>query len=107
MALAMTWRALDDRVAVRDARLLRRLRNAVHIGPKRNHRLARTPPRRPCRRNAGDAAFNPETFLLENARQVLLRLEFLEPELAVAEHLVNHLLREVAHALDVGDGLLL
>jgi hypothetical protein len=58
-------------------------------------------------RNAGKPAFDPEAVLLEDARQVLRRLELLEPELAKAEDLVDHLLRRDLHRLDVGGDFLL
>ena len=63
--------------------------------------------RDPRRRNAGDAALDREAVLLEDAGQVLRRLDLLEAELAEAEDLVDHLLRELLHALDVGGGLAL
>ena len=48
-----------------------------------------------------------EAVLLEDVDQVAVGLELLEPELAVAEDLVDHLLGEDLAALDVGDGFLL
>src|SRR5439155_22970163 len=39
--------------------------------------------------------------------QVSRRLDFLKPQLAVAEHLIHHLLRHHAHRLDVGGGFAL
>ena len=59
-----------------------------------------------ARRNACHAFLDREAFLLEDAGQVSLRLELLESELAEAEHRIDHLLREVVHAVDVGDRLL-
>ena len=53
--LAVTGRAFDHRIVIRDARLLRRLRNAVDVGAERDHRLARSPRRDERGRNAGDA----------------------------------------------------
>ena len=50
----------------------------------------------------GDAALDGEAVLLEDAGQVLRRLDFLEAELAEAEDHVGHLLRHHAHAVDVG-----
>ena len=55
--------------------------------------------------HAGDAAFDLEAVLLENAGQVLRRLELLEAELAEAEDLIDHLLRHHVHRVDVGGGL--
>ena len=92
----------DQRVVIRDARLLRRLRNAVDVGPERDHRLARAPGRHERGRNAGDALFDGEAVLLQDVDQVAMRLLLLEAELAVAEDLIDHLLRERRHAVDVG-----
>ena len=51
-------------------------------------------------RNAGDAALDREAVLLEDAGEVLRRLELLEAELAEAEHLIVHLLDVLAHRVD-------
>ena len=54
VALAVSRRAFDDRIAIGDARLLRRLRDAVDVGAERDHGLARSPAGHPgrseCRR---------------------------------------------------------
>src|SRR5204863_643792 len=84
VALAVPGCAVDDRIVKCDARLLRRLRDAVDVGAERDDRLARSPPRRPCRRNAGDAALNLEAVLLEDPGEVFRRLELLEAELGEA-----------------------
>src|SRR5947209_4367834 len=96
MTLAVAWRALDDRIVIRDTRLLRRLRNAVDVRADRDHRLATAPRRHPRRGDAGDAAFDLESVLFEDAREVFRRLDLLEAELAEAEHLIDDLLRELA-----------
>ena len=54
-----------------------------------------------------DAALDREAVLLEDAGEVLRRLEFLKAELAEAEDLIDHLLRHHAPRLDVGDGFFL
>ena len=55
------------------------------------------------------AADNPardlEPFLRKNAGDVALRLDLLETELAEAEELVDHLLREDTAILDLRDDL--
>ena len=56
VSFAVARRALDHRLVLRDARLLRRLRDAVDVGAQRDDRLARSPGRHPRRRNAGDAS---------------------------------------------------
>ena len=61
---AVTGRALDHRIVIRDARLLRGLGNAVDVGPERDHRLARSPGRHPRRRDARDPALDREAVLL-------------------------------------------
>src|SRR6185369_1398312 len=62
--------------------------------------LARAPLREPSGRNAGVAALDREAVLLEDAGQILRRLDFLESELAEAEDLVDHLLRECRQRVD-------
>ena len=104
VAFAVSGRAVDDRRAISDAGLLRRLRNAVDVGAQRDHGLARSESRHPRRRNAGDAALNREAFLFQDAGQIALRLEFLKAQLAEAEDGVDHLLREVVHAVDARRG---
>ena len=105
--LAVAGRPFDQRVVTGDAGLLRRLRDAVDVGPERDDRLARSPRRHERRRDAGDPFLHREAVLLEDVDQVAVGLDLLEPELAVAEDLVDHLLRELRAALDVGDRLLL
>src|SRR5947208_2296438 len=56
----------------------------------------------PRRRNPANPAFDAQAFLREPPGQVLRRLDLLEPELAEAEHLVDHLLDELAPAVDIG-----
>ena len=56
-------------------------------------------------RDARDPFLHGEAVLLEDVDQVAVGLELLEPQLAVAEDLVDHLLRELAAALDVGERL--
>ena len=103
----MARRAFDHRLVIRDARLLRRLRNAVDVGAQRDHRLARSPRRHERGRNAGDAFLHAEAVLLEDVDQVAVGLELLKSELAVAEDLVDHLLRHLLPRLHVGDRFLL
>ena len=107
VAFAVTRRALDDRIVIRDARLLRRLRNAVDVGAERDHRLARSVGRHPRRRNARLPARHLEAELLELRGQVPRRLDFLHAELAEAEDGVDHLLRELRHLVDALDGFFL
>ena len=98
---AVARSALDHRIVLGHAGLLRGLRNVVDIGAERDHRLALAPGRHPRRRNAGDAALDPEAFFLEDAGEVLRRLEFLEPEFAEAEDAVHHHLRLFLHGVDL------
>src|SRR6187455_147564 len=100
MPFAVPGCTVDDRGAIGDARLLRRLRDAVDVGPERDDRLPRSIPRGPRRRDAGDAALNRKAFLLEDASEVALRFELLKAELAEAEHRIDHLLGEVVHPVD-------
>src|SRR6185436_3638196 len=107
VAFAVSGRAFDHRLVPRDRRLLRRLRDAVDVRAERDHGLARSPRRHERGGNAGDAFLHREAVLLEDVDQVAVGLEFLEAELAVAEDLVDHLLRELRAAFDVGDRFLL
>ena len=107
VTLAVARRSFNQRRVIRDARLLRCLRDAVDVGAKRDHRLARSPRRHECRRDARDPLLYREAVLLEHVDQIAVGLDFLEPKLAVAEDLVDHLLRELRAAVDVGDRFLL
>ena len=100
VSLAVSGSALEERIVIRDAGLLRPGRDAVDVGSERDDRLARSPRRHPGRRNSGDPLLDGEPLLTQDVRQVLRRLDFLEPELAEAEHGVHHLLREVVKILD-------
>src|SRR5690606_38407095 len=101
--LAMPGSAFDDRVAVGDAGLLRRLRNAVDIRAERDNGFARAPARHEGPRNTGDALFHLEAVLAEQVHEVPVGLDLLKAQFTEAEDLVDHLLCEVAHAFDFGD----
>src|SRR5947199_6061562 len=58
MPLTVPWSALNDRVVVSDAGLLRGLRNAVDIGPECNHGLSAAPSSGPRSWNTSDAPLN-------------------------------------------------
>ena len=100
VSLAVSRPAFDQRVAVGDAGLLRRLRDAVDVGAERNHRLAGSPARHERGRDAGDPLFDREPVLLQEVDQIAVRLLLLKAELTVAEDLIDHLLRERRHAVD-------
>ena len=100
VSLAVSRPAFDQRVAIGDAGLLRRLRDAVDVGAERNHRLAGSPARHERGRDAGDPLFHREPVLLQEVDQIAVRLLLLEAELTVAEDLIDHLLRERRHAVD-------
>ena len=101
VAFAVSRRAFNHRGVVGDARLLRRLRNAVDVRAKRDHRLPRSPRRHERGRNSGDALLDREPVLLQHVDQVAVGLDLLEPELGEAEDRIDHLLREHLHRLDV------
>ena len=105
MALAVSRRAIDQRFVTSDARFLRSLGDAVDVGAERDHRLARSPGRHPGRRNARDAAFDREAFLLEDLGQILRGLELLKPQLREAEDHVIHDLASLLHRFDLVDDL--
>jgi hypothetical protein len=98
--LTVPGRADHDRIAVGDARLLRRLRDAVDIRSERDHRFARSPRCHPRRRDAGEVVLDGEPVLLEDVGEVLRRLVLLEAELAEAEDLIVHALDVFTHAVD-------
>ena len=98
VTFAVSGRALDHRVVIRDAGLLRSLRDAVDIGTERDHRLAGSPGGHPGGGNPGDAALNVESLGFENSGEVLRGFEFLEAELGEAEDGVHHDLHLIAHA---------
>src|SRR5262249_5653518 len=104
---AMPRRAFDHRRLVADARLLRRLRDAVDVRADGDDGFPAAPRRLPRSRHAADATLHTEPVPLENAGDVSRRLELLKAELAVAEDLIDELLREHGARLDVGDDFLL
>ena len=107
MAFAVAGRAVNDGIVVGDTGLLRRARDAVHIGDERDDGLAASPRRHPGRGDSGNAALDAEAVALENAGNVPRGLEFLEAELAVAVDLIHHLLGESLKLVHFGDrGLL-
>ena len=98
---AVPRRAVDDRIVIGDAGLLRRLRDAVDVGAERDDRLARAPARHPRGRNAGQILLHGKAVFPENPGDVLRRLELLKPELAEAEDLIVHPRDVFAHAVDL------
>jgi hypothetical protein len=105
VALAMPGCAFDHRRVVGNARLLRRLRDAVDVGPECDDRLAGSPGGHERRRDAGNPLLDAETVLLEDVDQVAIRFDLLKAELSETEDGVDHLLREDAHRFDVLDGV--
>src|SRR3569832_508346 len=94
-------RSLHKLQIARDTGNLRRLRNAIEIGAERDHRLARAPGRHPRGWNARHTLAHGEAVLLEDAADVLRRLEILKAELTDAEDLIDELLRELRARIDV------
>src|SRR5690606_5499475 len=105
--LAVTGCAFDQRIMVGDAGLLRGLRDAIDVAAERDHGLPRAPGGDPRGRYPGDSFLDRESVLTENADQVFRRLDFLKAELAIAEDLIDHLLRELRHGVHAGDGFTL
>src|SRR4029453_4190399 len=99
VAFAVAGRAVDHRLVIRDAGLLRRLWNAVDVGPERNHRLTGSPARHEGGRDAGQVLLNREAVLPQDVGQVLRNLKFLEPELGKTDHLVVYARDVFAHAV--------
>ena len=106
MALAVAGGAFDQWVEIGDARLLRRLRDAVDVASQRDHGRARTPARHPGRRDAGDPFLDLEAVVPQDAGEVAGGFDLLEAEFPEAEDGVHHHLRQLG-ALGgalVGDG---
>jgi len=66
VSFPVSRRSLDDRIVIRNARLLRSPRYAVNIRNERDNRLAGTVRRHPCGRNACDSLFDLETVLRQD-----------------------------------------
>src|SRR5678815_2271158 len=107
MPFAVSRRALDDRIVIRDARLLRCPRDAVDIRDECDHRFARTVGRRPRGRNARNTLLDLETVLREDVSYVARSLEFLESEFRITKNLVDHLLRKHLSRIHLLNGVLL
>src|SRR5207253_2869026 len=107
MTLAVAGGAFDDWIVIGDARLLRRLRDPVDVGADGDYRFARAPGGHPGGRNRRNASLDRESVLLEDAGEILRGFHLLKTELPEAEHLIDHLLRELAHAVDVSDRVFL
>jgi hypothetical protein len=75
--------------------------------PWPDHRFAAAVTRDPSRGNAGNAALDRKAIFLEDADDVARGLHFLKAQLAVAEDLVDHLLRESLPLVDFLNRLLL
>src|SRR5215813_3341883 len=90
----------DQRLAIRDAGLLRGFRKAIDIAAKRNNRTTGAPARDPGGGHARHAPLDRETVFFEQAGQIFRGLEFLVGELGVAEGSIIHDLRELASSVD-------
>jgi len=88
---AVAGAAVHHRQPARDARVLRRLRNAVDVGAERNDRLAAAPRGDPRGRDAHEPFLHGEAGAFEHGHQVFRRFDFLKPELGVTKELVDHL----------------
>ena len=109
VAFAVAGRAEDDGIVIRDAGLLRGLRNAVDVRAERDGGAASTvrPRSHVAGGDAGDAALDLEAVLLQQVAEVLRGLELLKPELAVAVEGIDHDLDELGVAVDLGEDFLL
>ena len=102
VSLSMSRRADDHRVLVSHTGLVARLRYVVDVRAQRDDGLrtgGRAPHCNPRRRNADNAPRHGKAVLLEDPGEVPRGLLFLKSELRVAEHLIDHLLREGGHAV--------
>src|SRR5436305_4018235 len=101
MLVTVAGCAIDHRVVIGDAGLLRGLRDAIDVRAESDDWLARSPGRHPGGWDAGDAALNTEAFFFEDVSQVLRGLELLKAQLAEAEDHIIHDLALLLHRLDV------
>ena len=102
VSLAVSGRALHDRVVVGDAGLLAGLGDPVDVAAQRDDRTARAPRRPPRRRHPGDARLDLEAVLAQQVhREYARRLDLLEAQLGEAEELVHHDLPELRVGPDV------
>ena len=105
VTFAVAGRAVDQRLAIGDARHLRRLRNAVDVRAERDDGLTATPRRPPRGRHAGNAGLDREAVALEQVRQITLSLELLKRELGERKQTVDDLLNLLLRRIDGRDGL--
>jgi len=98
--------ALDKRVEIGDAGLLRRLRDAVDVAAEGDDRRAGAPARHPGGGDAGDPFLDLEAVVAEDAGEVARGLDLLEAELAEAEDGVHDHLGQLGafRGALVGDG---
>src|SRR5262249_35055253 len=74
---------------------------------KRDDRLALSPRREECGRNAGEPRLDPKSFLLQDTGQVLRCFEFLKSEFTEAEDRIHHDLRLLFHGVDLNSEVIL
>ena len=104
--LAVAGRAFDDRLVIGDAGLLRRLRDASRCRSRARSPACPIPSARStrseCRRRRRSTV---KPFCSRMPVRYFDGLELLEAELAEAEHLIDHLLRELRARIDVAHRL--
>src|SRR5262245_29572459 len=107
MALTVAGRPVDNRVVICDTGFLRSSRYTIDIRDKGDHRFTTAPGRNPGRRHFSHTALDFEPFLLEDACQIPGGLILVKSEFAIAEHLIDHLLREDLQLVDLSDRITL
>src|SRR5436305_13993979 len=101
MLVTVAGCAIDHRVVIGDAGLLRGLRDAIDVRAESDDWLARSPGGHPGGWDAGDAALDAEAFFFEDVGQILRGLELLKAKLAEAEDHIIHDLGLLLHRLDI------
>jgi hypothetical protein len=86
--------AFHQRIVIGHSGFLRSARNTVEVGDESYHRFTAPIRRHPGGGDAGNFALDVEAVLLEDARNVARRLEFLKAKFAETENLIDHLLSE-------------
>src|SRR5215471_4299599 len=101
MAFSVARSAFDDWIVIRDAWFLRSLRDVIDIGAEHDHRFSLAPGRQERSRNPRKTTLDSESFLLQDAAQILRCLEFLKTKFAEAEDGIDHDLCLLLHAVNL------
>ena len=102
MAFAMPRGAFDHRLDLRHARILRQPEQPVDVAAQCNHRAAFAPGGGEGGGNARRPARDLEAVLFKHVGKIFRGLDLLKPRLGIAEHLIDHHLRQLGAGIDAG-----